>query len=228
MDGNSFNLDDDDDDSLALNSDSDSLVFPLLDHRSSPRSQESCEKVAPELYLPKCTTLEERNKSKQIVMSGWVAFSKGDSLLHKRRLTRKHLGYLVVYEDEPNEIYIQQPLTRTDSGGGQASGEEDEPPQDTVTISLPATNVSVQTEECKGGRSVVIRSSSSKQQQQQQQVLCTILPMNLPSNIFNPSCSKLVRAPLPTPVPTFAQHDAALHLWFGLDGWMRRRRPNKV
>lgn len=252
-------LDDDfDDDSTIASSEGDSPIFPFLPAISTASLQggENYVSSVPslrhelchleEVYLPKCSALErllQDSDNSTIasvpLLSGWVAYSLGDSLSHKRQLTRHHLAYLTM-DDLAGEISFRQPpmLTpknHTTSSSGQESGEEEgpccegsppleSPSASTVVFKLPRNNrnkISVQTLESQGGagRSVVIRNHENK-------TLLTLLPVNLSPQIFCCETGKVLARSLLNASSTcssVAQHDAALYLWFGLDGWVRRQ-----
>ena len=209
--------DDDDDDSTIASSDESAPIFPLLQERrfSSPRSKMSEKPDAH--YLPKCKAFDDDD----CLISGWVAFSLGDSLMHKNKLGRKHLCYLVI-TDSGGEIHFKQPSSSssaTHTNTGEGSG-ENEPVS--TTLKLPNNNgkLIVETVESQGGRSVVIL--------QNRKILLTLLPVNLPPSQFGAESGKVLRQPFRLgEEKSVAQHDAALHLWFGLDGWMRRRQQQQ-
>jgi hypothetical protein len=203
-----------------------SPIFPfLINKSSSPRSQDS-ERKEEELYMPKCASLEQ--ESSDILLSGWVAYSMGDSSLHKRKMGSKHLAYLVIYESDPTAIHLLQTPA---GGGGEGTGEGD--PVSSTSLKLPKSNpgnnnnhrttLSVQAVESPGGRSVVIQQASSSSNNPK--ILLTLLPVNLPEGQFDATSGtvKNRRIHNNTNNMSVAQHDAALYLWFGLDGWMRRR-----
>lgn len=277
--------DSDDDSSTIASSEGDSPIFPMLASSSSlpggvilrPYHHDDTltDAVPIEVYLPKCNALEQPNlhhnssnspngNTGEPLISGWVAYSMGDSLLHKRTLNRTHLAYLVITEEAYGEIHFLQPHvigghghngddddphnTSGSSGehspSGQGSGEDEQVAVhggrgnknnvvvggDSKILKLPlGTKLSVQTIESQGGRSVVIRNDSNRK------ILCTLMPVNLPPQQFCPETGRWLTKNrnhhhgnlhhmtfVGTQNNGAAQHDAALHLWFGLDGWVRR------
>lgn len=258
-------LDDDfDDASTIASSEGDSPIFPFLPAVSTASLQGgSCGKYVSsvaslqqeqvhleEVYLPKCSALErtlqdcgDTSIASVPLLSGWVAYSLGDSLSHKRQLTRQHLAYLMM-DDLAGAIYFRQPPvlpTKHDehasSSSGQESGEDGpcgnassplESSSAMVVFKLPRNSknkISVQTLESQGGagRSVVIRNHENK-------TLLTLLPVNLSPRQFCCETGRLLTRSLlnaSTTSSSVAQHDAALYLWFGLDGWVRRQEQKQ-
>lgn len=224
------------DDDSTIATDGDSPIFPYL-QSSSPRSQDS-ERKEEEIFMPKCIGLEKTTLKQQqqmngdILLSGWVAYSMGDSLLHKRKLARKHLAYLVVYDNDPTSLHLLQQPPSSSAGNNSGSGERTGEDQASTSLKIPMSSythsLSVQTIESQGGRSVVIKQlSTGNNSGCKDKVLFTILPINLPASQFNAETGTVKRN-LTLATPSVAQHDAALYLWFGLDGWMRRRQSSMM
>lgn len=258
-------LDDDfDDASTIASSEGDSPIFPFLPavstaslhggnggkYGSSVATLQQEQVYLEEVYLPKCSVLErtlqdcgDTSIASVPLLSGWVAYSLGDSLSHKRQLTRQHLAYLMM-DDLAGAIYFRQPPAlptkqdeHTSSSSGQESGEDgpfanvSSPPESSssmIVFKLPRNNknnkISVQTLESQGGagRSVVIRNHENK-------TLLTLLPVNLSPRQFCCETGQLLTRSLlnSSTSSSVAQHDAALYLWFGLDGWVRRQEQKQ-
>jgi hypothetical protein len=285
--------DTDDDSSTIASSEEDSPIFPMLASSlqgggmlSPCHDAITADSVPVEVYLPKCNALEPKQQHSwynagngnagEALISGWVAYSMGDSLLHKRALNRTHLAYMVITEEAYGEIHFLQPptfahddyhsddndnphhgtstsaTTNSSTSGelspsGQGSGEDEQVVVHggrgnsknhnknaigggSTVLKLPlGAKLSVQTIESQGGRSVVIRNDSNHK------ILCTLMPVNLPPQQFCHETGRwltknrnqtnhmtFVGSGYPTQNNGVAQHDAALHLWFGLDGWVRR------
>lgn len=292
--------DTDDDSSTIASSEEDSPIFPMLASVSSlpggvllrpyHHDDTTTDAVPIEVYLPKCNALEQPKEhyssgnnaivhTGKALISGWVAYSMGDSLLHKRTLNRTHLAYLVITEEAYGEIHFLQPqlngghgddtddphhatiaANASNSSGehspsGQGSAEDEQvivhgargnnnknhmknnsaaaAGGDSTILKLPlGAKLSVQTIESQGGRSVVIRNDANRK------ILCTLMPVNLPPQQFCPETGRWLMKTrnhhhhhhgnhhhmtfVGTQNNGAAQHDAALHLWFGLDGWVRR------
>eukprot|EP00546_Thalassionema_frauenfeldii_P011250 CAMPEP_0178914892 /NCGR_PEP_ID=MMETSP0786-20121207/11697_1 /TAXON_ID=186022 /ORGANISM="Thalassionema frauenfeldii, Strain CCMP 1798" /LENGTH=513 /DNA_ID=CAMNT_0020587889 /DNA_START=393 /DNA_END=1931 /DNA_ORIENTATION=+ len=159
------------------------------------------------VYLAKCPLIDSPPSSSPDVstlLSGWVAHSLGDKLLHKRKISQKHLAYLVVNENELDTvIHLKQPpsgITETRERSGESTSERDE---DDIVITLPP-GTRAQTVESACGRCVVLTAGSK--------IICTLLPVNVSStqSVVQKNSNKYSRLRTRSSV---AQHDAALHLW---------------
>jgi hypothetical protein len=171
-----------------------SSVFPMLpsdalNHESSPRGIDGT-KRAPIQYEG-----FEGEMGDSVVLSGWVAYSLGDSLLNKRKVSDRYVAYLVICSGD-NKIYLKQPKT----AGERTSEDDDSEENRDVSVTLSAGS-SIQTMESNSlGRCIVIRDGLDR-------IVCTLLPVDTSNQKMG---------------PTVAHHDAVLHFWFGLDGWCRR------
>mmetsp|Transcript_18550 Transcript_18550/g.27510 ORF Transcript_18550/g.27510 Transcript_18550/m.27510 type:complete len:536 (-) Transcript_18550:24-1631(-) len=164
------------------------------------------------VYLAKCPLFDNLSSPPEVsaLLSGWVAYSLGDTLLHKRKISGKYLAYLVVNGDEAETmIRLKQPPSGN-SKTGESTGERD---TGDLEVPLPP-GTRVQTIDSACGRCVLLVAGS--------RIICTLLPVHVPStpSVMQKTTKQLARLKTRSSV---AQHDAALHLWFGLDGWLHRR-----
>lgn len=200
--------------------DDDSPIFPgLADCREDSdidSRQDGCYNLQDEnsVYLAKCPLIDNLPSSSpkiSALLSGWVAYSLGDTLLHKRKVSRKHLAYLIVNEDETETMIRLKQLPSGNSKTGESTGERD---TGDLEIPLPL-GTRVQTIDSACGRCVLLVAGSGI-------IICTLLPVNVPSvpSVVQKTTKKQTRLITRSSV---GQHDAALHLWFGLDGWLHRR-----
>lgn len=201
--------------------DNESPIFPGLKDIDSMQGAYYVPQDENSVYLAKCPLIDSPPSSSPDVstlLSGWVAHSLGDKLLHKRKISQKHLAYLVVNENElETVIHLKQPPsgnTETSGRSGESTSERDE---DDIEIALPP-GTRAQTIESACGRCVVLTAGSK--------IICTLLPVNVSStqSVVQKTSKKYSRLRTRSSV---AQHDAALHLWFGLDGWLHRRASHR-
>mmetsp|Transcript_5930 Transcript_5930/g.6487 ORF Transcript_5930/g.6487 Transcript_5930/m.6487 type:complete len:320 (+) Transcript_5930:1-960(+) len=211
--------DDDDDIStifpgLVIYGNSSSVKYSGGESKSSGRGWHFLRGDEKSVYLAKCSLLDfPLPTSTGSLLSGWVAYSHGDSLLHKRKIVVKHLAYLVVNEDETS-IHLKQPPSLSSSKiKNKAADDDNNDDNNDICIPLPP-HTKCQTIDSACGRCVVLLTSSK--------IICTLLPVHVPTTQSKQQDMKK-QDHLATR-SSVAQHDAALHLWFGLDGWLHRAK----
>ena len=137
-----------------------------------------------------------------VLTSGWLAFSPGEI---KGNISRHHIQYMIVLQSE-RVLYFK---TMTTTKAGQSSQEyESNALSNTTKLELPLdTHVEMKLASKILGKAIVLKSSD--------QTLGTLLPVSVTPALL----SHAVVAPADV-----EQHDAALHLMFALDSWIRSSR----
>ena len=178
------------------------------------------------VYLPRCDRFETEPMSS---ISGWLAFSKGEKLYNHlksgRLLSRSDIAYMKIHEDTMTMSLLRS--TDKVSSDGTAVMEEE-----WIDFScLPNAVAEMNVVSVLQGRCVIIKDTNTDR------VLYTFMPVSLPEEYFDDKDGNLVGdlrfKSLSTDmfrlvdksfdhVAPVAQHEATLHLMFGIDGWIRR------
>ena len=153
-------------------------------------------------YLPTCPIMLRDYATCSILTSGWLAFSPGEI---KGSISRHHIQYMIVLQSE-RILYFK---TMATTKAGQSSQEYESNAMSTTTkLELPLdTHVEMKLASKILGKAIVLKSSD--------QTLGTLLPVSVTPALL----SHGVVAPADV-----EQHDAALHLMFALDSWIRSSR----
>jgi hypothetical protein len=154
-------------------------------------------------YLPTCPIMLRDYTAGSVLTSGWLAFSPGEI---KGCISRHHIQYMIVLQSE-RVLYFK---TMTTTKAGQSSQEyESNALSNTTKLELPLdAHVEMKLASKILGKAIVLKSSDD-------QTLGTLLPVSVTPALL----SHGVVAPADV-----EQHDAALHLMFALDSWIRSSR----
>jgi len=145
-------------------------------------------------HLPTCSFMLREYEPSTILLSGWLAFSPGEEI-SKRGILPRHIHYLVVLQSE-RVLYFKT----NDTTSGQSSQQEQQP-STTKQLHVPM-DAHVEMKLQPQGKAILLKVK--------EQTLCTLIPVAFPLQQYS--------------TVSVAQHDAALHLLFALDSWIRSSR----
>lgn len=177
---------------------------------ASPRQRRDSDNTFQSLveptYLPTCPIMLKDYNRCSILVSGWLAYSPGE-LAWTKGISRMDIYYMVVLQSE-RVLY----LNAHGKSAGQSSQQERYEASSFTRMELPKdAYVEMKLASRFLGKAILVKSMSSNK------TLCTLLPVSLSPSFLKHGTMNLGPAAV-------AQHDAALHLMFALDSWIRSSR----